>query len=87
MSYRWLLALASLPGFNLPGGTVLPLNWDVFTDLIMVLLNTPPCQGFLGTLDGNGQFSMPLIGTVNANGLTADIETDGSASISGESAA
>ena len=24
------------------------------------------------TLDGNGQFSMPLIGTVNANGLTAD---------------
>jgi hypothetical protein len=48
------------PGFTLPGGKVLPLNWDVFTDLIMVLVNTPSCQGFMGKLDGSGQAAAGL---------------------------
>jgi hypothetical protein len=45
----------TLPGHPLPGGQVLPLNWDAFTDLVLVLLNTPVCQNFLGQLDGAGE--------------------------------
>jgi hypothetical protein len=44
------------PGISLPGGTVtLPLNWDVFTDIIWQNINTPFFQNFLGILDSNGQ--------------------------------
>ncbi|MHC4946418.1 MAG: C15 family peptidase, partial [Planctomycetota bacterium] len=43
------------PGFKLPGGVILPLNWDGFTDLEMVLLNTSYVAGFLGTLDPQGE--------------------------------
>jgi hypothetical protein len=43
------------PGFPLPGGEALPLNWDGFTDLEMLLLNTPYFDGFLGTLDPHGE--------------------------------
>lgn len=43
------------PGHPLPGGVeTLPLNWDVFTDLVISLLNTAVFADFLGTLDGNG---------------------------------
>jgi hypothetical protein len=33
---------------------VLPLNLDIYTNLVLSLLNTPPFQNFLGTLDVNG---------------------------------
>lgn len=45
------------PGTDLPGGLTLPLNWDVFTDLVISLANTPVCSNFSGTLDGNGEAS------------------------------
>jgi hypothetical protein len=55
---RPYLLLGSLsgtePGHGLPGGGTLPLNWDYFSDLIMVLLNTYVFQDFLGNLDGSG---------------------------------
>jgi hypothetical protein len=44
----------TMPGYPLPGGKTLPLNWDVFTDFILSCLHTPACQDFLGTLDGAG---------------------------------
>jgi hypothetical protein len=44
------------PGFPLPGGlATLPLNWDVFTNLIVLLLNSPIFVNFTGTLDSAGQ--------------------------------
>ncbi|MHC4944376.1 MAG: C25 family cysteine peptidase [Planctomycetota bacterium] len=52
------------PGFALPGGMILPTNWDAFTDLIMMLLNTAVFQSFMGTLDGAGTASA----TVNTFG-------------------
>jgi hypothetical protein len=43
------------PGTPLPGGiTTLPLNWDVFTDFVIALINTPVFLNFLGTLDVTG---------------------------------
>ena len=38
----------------MPGGKILPLNWDALTDLLLACLGTPVCQNFLGTLDQNG---------------------------------
>jgi hypothetical protein len=52
------------PGFPLPGGATLPLNWDYFTDIILLLLNTAVCQNFMGSLDGTGQ----AVATLNAPG-------------------
>ena len=53
------------PGTVLPGGVTLPLNWDVFTNLVLDLANTPLFPDFLGTLDGAGRgnaqiFTAPL---------------------------
>lgn len=45
------------PGYPLPGGLMLPLNWDVFTDFIMATLNSPVSADFLGFLDANGEAS------------------------------
>jgi probable HAF family extracellular repeat protein len=42
------------PGTTLPGGLNLPLNWDAFTDLTVILANTAFAMGFQGTLDGSG---------------------------------
>lgn len=43
------------PGTPLPGGQVtLPLNWDIFTNLIIDLLNSPVFSNFTGKLDGTG---------------------------------
>lgn len=51
------------PGFTLPCGSVLPLNWDGFTDLVIAYLNSPIFVNFYGVLDGNGngaaQFNLP----------------------------
>lgn len=56
---RTYLVLAGVtgtsPGFELPGGTVLPLNWDPFTDVALGLLNSPLFSDFLGSLDAEGE--------------------------------
>jgi subtilisin family serine protease len=44
----------SAPGTTLPGGKVLPLNWDLFTNLTVLLSNTPVFQDFNGVLDAQG---------------------------------
>lgn len=44
------------PGFTLPGGlATLPLNWDIFTDLVFILLNTAVFNHFFGFLDSGGE--------------------------------
>jgi hypothetical protein len=49
------------PGYPLPGGlATLPLNFDVYTDVIFIMLNTPLFDDFMGTLDGNGQASAQI---------------------------
>lgn len=49
------------PGTPLPGGSaVLPLNWDAFTDLILVNLNTYPFSDFIGKLDTSGMKACKL---------------------------
>jgi hypothetical protein len=45
----------SSPGMQLPGGNVIPLNWDWFTSYILNHLGSPVFQGFKGFLDGQGQ--------------------------------
>ena len=50
------------PGLPLPGGqVVLPLNWDIFSDIIMMGLGSPIFQNFLGNLDGQGQATATLM--------------------------
>lgn len=49
------------PGTALPGGhATLPLNFDLFTDIIFSLLNTPVFADFMGQLDGSGQATAQL---------------------------
>jgi len=49
------------PGTLLPGGkATLPLNWDLFTNLILSMFNTPAFSNFLGTLDGLGAANAKL---------------------------
>ena len=49
------------PGTPLPGGmAVLPLNWDVFTDIALSLVNTPAFQEFMGQ---SPQFKAPVLQT------------------------
>ncbi|MEW6743257.1 MAG: C25 family cysteine peptidase [Planctomycetota bacterium] len=63
-SNRTYLVLGSVtgtsPGFDLPGGTHVPLNWDVFTTLIVTSDVSGRVQG------GNGR-----VGGVNGEGGTA----------------
>jgi hypothetical protein len=49
------------PGTMLPSGEVLPLNWDVFTNLVVGLMNMGPFQNFLGSLNGSGQGTAAFI--------------------------
>jgi len=51
------------PGTNLPGGLVLPLNWDWFTDFLlgMALNGSPLVIDFLGNLDVDGNATAALI--------------------------
>jgi len=48
------------PGFQLPGGMMLPINWDVFSDLVMALLNGPVFSNFMATLDSQGNAQAAL---------------------------
>lgn len=56
------------PGLALPGGHVtLPLNWDVFTDIVISLWNTPLFANFAGMLNSDGKasaqlYAPPLVG-------------------------
>jgi len=43
------------PGFNLPGGTNVPLNWDVFTNVVLNSMGSPAFLNFLSTLNGAGR--------------------------------
>jgi|GEM_PF-826754 len=45
----------SYPGYALPGGKVIPLNYDGFTAMVLSHLNAPQFQDFLGNLDGAGE--------------------------------
>lgn len=42
------------PGFDLPGGVHVPLNWDGFTDSMLSCLHLPIFQNFMGNLDSSG---------------------------------
>jgi hypothetical protein len=48
------------PGFSLPGGETLPLNWDLFTELVILLRNSPALVNFHGVLDGDGRAAAQL---------------------------
>jgi hypothetical protein len=49
------------PGVPLPGGmATLPINWDIFTDLALSLVNAPAFSGFMGTLKTGGKASAKL---------------------------
>jgi len=48
-------ASGTVPGFNLPGGGVLPLNRDFVFDFIRGNFGSPLFTGFLGNLDANGR--------------------------------
>lgn len=59
-------ATGTEPGTALPGGlAVLPLNFDLFTDMVFAFLNTSLFSGFLGVLDLEGraaaQINMPAL--------------------------
>lgn len=47
-------ASGSQPGFRLPGGPILPLNYDVLTDLGLALLGTPSFRDLSGTVPASG---------------------------------
>ena len=50
------------PGTPLPGGqAVLPINWDLFTHLTVVLAGSPVMPGFLGVLDAEGRGTAQLL--------------------------
>jgi hypothetical protein len=36
------------PGYPLPGGMTLPINWDLFSGIVMGMVNTPPFTNFMG---------------------------------------
>lgn len=58
----------SSPGTNLPGGLVLPLNIDVFTNyFVFPLINTSLFANFMGVLDGTGS----AMATLSAGALPA----------------
>ena len=48
-------ASGTMPGLTLPGGmAVLPVNWDILSEIILTLMNTSLFQDFHGWLDGGG---------------------------------
>jgi hypothetical protein len=48
------------PGTAFEGGINLPINIDVFSVVLMGLLNVGPFQGFVGTIQSSG-FAMPVL--------------------------
>ena len=70
-AHRTYLLLGSVsgtdPGTPLPGGTVLPLNWDLFTGIVLSGLNTSGFHQFFALLDsgGNGQALLDTQGSLD----------------------
>ncbi|MHC4946082.1 MAG: hypothetical protein ACYTG7_23980, partial [Planctomycetota bacterium] len=65
---RYYLVLGTLsgtePGYPLPGGmATLPINWDDFTDLVWLFMNTPFFADFLGQMDSTGEAAAKLMFT------------------------
>jgi hypothetical protein len=61
------------PGTTLPGGVaVLPLNWDLFTNTVIAMLNGPVFSEFLGQLsvEGTAEAILNLPPVSGATGLT-----------------
>lgn len=54
-------ASGTAPGMNLPNGIHLPINWDAFSDLTMLLANSPVLPNTWGTLDATGSASAQLV--------------------------
>jgi hypothetical protein len=57
---RTYLVLGSItgtePGYPLPGGDeMLPLNWDLFTEIVLSMLNTQVFDKFMDALDDSGK--------------------------------
>lgn len=49
------------PGTPLPGGlTTIPMNWDLFTNMMIPLINSPVFNKFYGPLDAYGKGSAQL---------------------------
>jgi hypothetical protein len=48
------------PGTQLPGGLILPLNWDWFSDLVLLLANSPVFEDFCGQLNASGEATAQL---------------------------
>lgn len=59
------------PGLMLPSGKVLPINWDYFSDYILVNMNTPMFHNFIGMLDHDG------IGSAQLNTVGAGFVSQG----------
>jgi len=55
------------PGFPLPGGAVLPINWDCVTEGLLNLINGPWLQDFGGYLDNTGSAEAYLLVPPNSN--------------------
>jgi hypothetical protein len=54
-------ASGAFPGTPLPGGlATLPLNWDGFTQLVIILVNSSVFSNFMGTLSPTGAASAQL---------------------------
>lgn len=56
------------PGSVFPGGALLPLNWDLFTNMVINLTNTPIFQNFYGKHDSMGKRTATLNVSPFANG-------------------
>ena len=51
----------TVPGTPLPGGmATLPINWDLFTQIVLSLVNTPVFTNFSGNLDASGAASAQM---------------------------
>jgi len=51
----------SQPGVTLPGGVVtLPINWDLFTNFVISMINSPLFDNFMGSLNANGASAASL---------------------------
>lgn len=78
-AYRTYLLLGSasgtFPGIPLPGGmATLPVNWDLFSNIVLGMLNTPVFDNFMGVLDvsGTGSATFDTLGPLSPGtaGLT-----------------
>lgn len=54
-------ATGTSPGTQLPDGSILPLNFDMYTDLILGMLGSGGFTDFTGKLDATGKATVDLI--------------------------